>query len=219
LSDRELLRRLEALYSEMHAFARSRDAGQTPRLLEAHLLLLAQGLAQGTQRVTGYPYRAPHGLSPAGGRLDAFLRPLGHTIDHTDSTRRYAYSTDLVPWFPGKAAGGGHDLKPTAAEIEACWSWFEREVEIAEPRAVVLLGREAASSFLRRYVTGERRVRQSSLEGLAGSLYPATLAGHKTPAIVVWHPSSAWGRYSAAAARTYAAGQEALRPIVIAGAP
>ena len=115
MSDRELLRRLEALYSEMHAFARSCDAGQTPlaprvtetRLLEADLLLLAQGLAQGTQRVTGYPYRAPHGLSPAGLRLDAFLRPLGHTIDHTDSTRRYAYSTDLVPWFPGKAAVGG----------------------------------------------------------------------------------------------------------------
>jgi len=135
------------------------------RALDSEIVLLAQGLAQGTQRITGYPYRRPSGLSDAGRRLDEFLRPLGHTIDHTDESRTYAYSTDLVPWFPGETADGRHDVEPTDEEIAHCWGWFEREVALVRPRAAVLLGHPAARHFLTRYANlkvGRRKPRLPS---------------------------------------------------------
>jgi uracil-DNA glycosylase len=181
--------RLTDLYRELHAFAAPRDRGDTQlrrrepvaRSLNTRLLLLAQGLAQSTQRVTGFPYRKPGGLSDAGRRLDAFLRPLGHTIDHTDGSRLYAYSTDLVPWYPGK--DGKYDVEPTDREIAECWRFFEREVELVTPDAIVLLGRPATRAFLRRYagVTVGRSKR--TLEAPAGRSGgpPVCCSGRRLP--------------------------------------
>ncbi len=57
------LRELDELYDEMHASAFHRDRSPTPlvrrpvepRVLESRVMLLAQGLARGTQRVTASP--------------------------------------------------------------------------------------------------------------------------------------------------------------------
>jgi hypothetical protein len=69
---------LRELYAEIHRFAAEHDSGDTPlaprdvvqRSLDADLILLVQGLAQGTQRVTVYPYRTPGGLSQAAEAAD-----------------------------------------------------------------------------------------------------------------------------------------------------
>jgi hypothetical protein len=60
------LARLVDLYERIHAHAALRDHGDTPltmrrpvlQSVDSRLFLLAQGLAQSTQRVTGYPYRS-----------------------------------------------------------------------------------------------------------------------------------------------------------------
>lgn len=195
------VRRLGELYEEIHAFAAARDKGSTPlaprrvveRALESELMLLAQGLAQSTQRVTGYPYRAPAGLSPAGRRLDGFLAPLGYTIDHTDKRRTYAYSTDLVPWYPGKHPRGKGDLRPEAADVDLCWEFFEREYELVEPRVVILLGGWAADRFLKRYAAEPPK--KLRLEDLGGELFEASLAGRPLVATTAFHPSAVWGKF------------------------
>lgn len=193
---------LRTLYGTIHDFAVDRDRGDTPlaerkvvtRALDSELMLLAQGLAQSTQRVTGYPYRKPIGLSPTGERLDGFLRPLGYTIDHTDSSRVYAYSTDLVPWYPGKNPSGKGDLRPTSDEVEQCWRFFEREVDLVSPRAIILLGGWAADRYLRRY--GARPL-DTGLAQAGGRRFESSVAGHRVTAVVAFHPSAVWGKFQA----------------------
>jgi len=213
-------RELRALYEEVHAYASERDHGDTrltvrrmePRSLDSELMLLAQGLAQGTQRVTGYPYRTPEGLSAAGKRLDEFLRPLGYTIDHTDEARTYAYSTDLVPWFTGKTPDGRHDNEPMDEEIAACWTWFEREVALVEPRGILLLGHPAARHFLNRYADMRIGRRRPALAELRGQSYPSTVgSANDLTAVVAYHPSAAWGSLQRRAQESYAAAQPLLR--------
>ncbi len=97
------------------------------------------------------------------------------TIDHTDETRTYAYSTDLVPWFPGKTPDGHHDNEPTDEEISECGAWFEREVALVEPKAILLLGHPAARHFLNRYADMRMGRRRPGLADLKGRTYPAAV--------------------------------------------
>ena len=212
---------LEALYREIHAFAGERDRGHrqlVPRVavgrsLDSQIVLLAQGLARGSQRITGYPYRRPEGLSPGGRRLDAALAPLCHTIDHTNSSRLYGYHTDLVPWYPGKQAGGRYDNVPSEDEISECWHFFEREVKLVAPRAIVLLGLPAARACLNRY--SDQHVRRAArLPELAANLYDADVEGHAVRMVVAWHPSSAWGKFAEPAAASYTAMQQLVAPLL-----
>jgi uracil-DNA glycosylase family 4 len=214
---------LAALYEALHVFAAERDRGETDlaprhpvaRSLDSDVLLLAQGLAQGTQRVTGYPYRSPTGLSPAGLRLDELLlRPLGYTIDHTDSSRTYVYSTDLIPWYPGRAASGRGDAKPTSEEVELCWRWFEREVALVEPRAIVLLGKEPAVRFLHRYGTAGGVRSRPTLGELTGRVFEAQVGGRPVVAVATVHPSAAWGALANEAAVAYEAAVTLLLSVV-----
>jgi uracil-DNA glycosylase family 4 len=178
-------------------------------------VLLAQGLARGTQRVTGYPYRSPEGLSPAGLRLDRYLRPLGFTIDHLDAGRTYIYSTDLVPWYPGKHPRGKGDLRPTADEVALCWPWFERELALVQPRAVVQLGKWTADRFLRRY--GDELLGGRALLEVAGYSFAAAVAGRRVTALAAYHPSAIWGKFEEPGDESWRRASEVLSQLLGTG--
>lgn len=208
---------LEALYREIHDFALSRDRGETPLALrqavarapDSDLMLLGQGLAQSTQRVTGYPYRKPVGLSSAGQRLDDYLKSIGYTIDHTDEKRTYAYSTDLIPWYPGRDPNGKADLRPTADEVALCWQWFERECGVVRPRAIILLGKEAADHYLTRYA--HERI-DGGLGTVAGRRFKSAVNGLELIAVSAYHPSAVWGSLEQKGQETWREAINALRP-------
>jgi uracil-DNA glycosylase family 4 len=214
---------LARLYAEIHHFASVRDKGGTPlrirnpleRALQSDVVLLAQGLAKGTQRVTGYPYRKPGGLSQAGQRLDGFLKPLGYTIDHTAEGRIYAYSTDLVPWYPGRHPRGKGDLRPSARDVNACWEWFERECQLVAPRAVILLGTWAAVGFLRRYSSQRLTGR---LEDATGHAFTASIEGNDVIAVAAFHPAAIWGRYEEPGRESWRGVRDVLMPMLIESA-
>lgn len=142
------------------------------------------------------------------------LSPLDHTIDHHNTARRYAYSTDLVPWFPGKTADGRHDVAPTDEEIRECWHWIEREMELISPRAIVLLGRPAARSFLNNYTSTRVGRSKPSLSELAGTPFAARVGVRNVIVVVAWHPSSAWGAFVDAARASYSQAQAVLKPLL-----
>jgi uracil-DNA glycosylase family protein len=89
-------------------------------------------------------------VGPAGRLLDQALEAAG--ID-----RRRVYVTNVVKHFKWKKdeAGGKRRIheRPNQGEVEACRPWFEQELRLIRPRAVVCLGVTAASAFLRRHVT------------------------------------------------------------------
>jgi len=119
------------------------------RALDSKVFVVGQALSRNAQRKSGLPYVLPNGrLSQTGRKLDAFLGAFDYTID-PNSERQYAYSSDLVQHYPGKASGG--DRRPTRVERNNCSVWLKRELELIRPRVVILLGELPARDFLSRY--------------------------------------------------------------------
>jgi uracil-DNA glycosylase len=119
------------------------------RALNSKVFVVGQALSRKAQRKSGLPYVLPNGrLSQTGRKLDAFLGAFDYTID-PNSERQYAYSSDLVQHYPGKAGGG--DRRPTSAERNKCSVWLKRELELVRPRVVILLGELPTRDFLSRY--------------------------------------------------------------------
>jgi len=94
--------------------------------------------------LTGRPF-----VGPAGRLLDQALARAG--LD-----RRQLYITNAVKHFKWKGASGGkrriHE-RPSQAEVEACHPWFEQELWLIRPDALVCLGVTAATAVLQRRVT------------------------------------------------------------------
>ena len=83
-------------------------------------------------------------VGPAGRLLDEALRDAGIDRDH-------AYITNAVKHFKWKPQGKRRlHQKPNAAEINACRSWLDAEIELVKPRVLVLLGATAAQALLGR---------------------------------------------------------------------
>ncbi|MFP5375567.1 MAG: UdgX family uracil-DNA binding protein [Acidimicrobiia bacterium] len=83
-------------------------------------------------------------VGPAGALLDGALAEAG--IDRSD-----AYVTNVVKHFKWRPAGKRRiHQKPNAAEVAACRPWLDREIELVDPRVVVLLGATAAQALLGR---------------------------------------------------------------------
>ncbi len=117
--------------------------------------------------LTGRPF-----VGPAGRLLDRALEQAG--ID-----RRQTYVTNVVKHFKWEPRGKRRiHVKPGAVEIAACVPWLEAELELVQPRALVLLGASAAQALLGRAfrVTRQR-----------GQWVPSPLAPH---VMATLHPSA-----------------------------
>ena len=93
-------------------------------------------------------------VGPAGRVLDEALVEAG--IDRTQT-----YVTNAVKHFKWEPRGKRRiHQKPNWAEMTACRSWLEAEIELVKPRVIVCLGATAAQSLLGRQfrVTRERGV-------------------------------------------------------------
>ncbi len=114
----------------------------------------------------GHPF-----VGPAGRELDGFLEEAGLNRDGV-------WLTNAVKHFKWVARGEKriHD-KPTMLEIRACKPWLDAEIEIVQPKMIVLLGATAAQSLLGREfrITKHRGEVQELPEGLA---------------VATWHPSA-----------------------------
>src|SRR5207247_10724380 len=57
------------------------------------------------------------------------------------------YRTSMTKCFPGKAASGAGDRRPSPAEIALCAPWLEQELALVRPKIVLLLGQLAIERF------------------------------------------------------------------------
>lgn len=81
--------------------------------------------------------------------------------------------TNVIPWRPpGNRA-------PSAHEIEICRPFIERQIALAEPKAVLLLGNFTARHF---FGGGE------TIHGLRGQWRELSILGRTVPAIASLHP-------------------------------
>lgn len=111
-------------------------------------------------------------VGPAGAMLDRALAEAA--ID-----RERTFVTNVVKHFKWRPSGKRrlHE-RPNAAEVRACRPWFDAELELVRPSAIVCLGATAAQALLGPSV----KVSQS-----AGRLIPSPLAER---VVATLHPSA-----------------------------
>lgn len=100
---------------------------------------------------TGLPFSGR-----AGAELRRWLAEAGIDEAHLP------YRTSITKCFPGKAASGAGDRRPSPPEIAFCAPWLEAELELVRPRIVLLVGTLAIERFWGRAplseVVGKSRV-------------------------------------------------------------
>lgn len=86
---------------------------------------------------TGLPFSGR-----AGAELRRWLARAGIDEDHLP------YRTSMTKCFPGKAASGAGDRKPSPGEIANCAPWLVRELAVVRPKIVLLVGQLAIERFI-----------------------------------------------------------------------
>ena len=117
--------------------------------------------------LTGHPF-----IGPAGQLLD-------RALDEAGVEREKVYVTNAVKHFKFEPRGKRRiHQKPNTMEIKACRQWYERELDLVQPKLVVAMGATAAQSvFGKATKIGEHRGRLIELAGV-------------TQGLVTVHPSS-----------------------------
>jgi uracil-DNA glycosylase family 4 len=108
-------------------------------LVEPRVLLIGQAPGPVTDR-KGY-----HFAGPAGGILEKWLDRAGFPSGYF---RQHVWLSSLTRCFPGKSPSGNGDRQPSRAEIELCRCFLDREIELLDPKLVLLVGKMAIDAFL-----------------------------------------------------------------------
>lgn len=94
-----------------------------------------------------------HFSGPGGRLLREWLARGGIPHEEQDDE---VYFTALTRCFPGPAPrGGAGDRKPSPPELDLCAPYLERELELLDPRLVLLVGSMAIERFLGRVKLGD----------------------------------------------------------------
>jgi len=88
-----------------------------------------------------------HFAGPGGVQLGRWLVAAGYDPDHW---RDQCYITSLTRCFPGKAANGKGDRRPSPAELTLCRPFLDEELRLVQPRMVLAIGTMAIEHFLGR---------------------------------------------------------------------
>lgn len=194
---------------------------------DARLFIVAEAHAQDQVRLTGINWFDQHGdLGPSGQRLDELLRCIGYTVfppstvklgnavvRGKDADLHTVYTTEIFPSYP---PGGG---APTLTMLRDAHQrgFLVRELEIIQPKAILLLGAHSYKTF---YDLILERAVTNGIKDAFGSLSPANSLDQYMgiPLIPFMHPSPAnahflkWFR----AARPTLCDQPQVRAIVSA---
>lgn len=136
------VRALSRLQSRIRACTKCVAAGYLPAAFpivagNASDRVMIIGQAPGAvELTTGLPFSGR-----AGAELRRWLARAGIDEAHLP------YRTSITKCFPGKAASGTGDRRPSPPEIALCAAWLDAELELVRPRVVLLVGTLAIERF------------------------------------------------------------------------
>lgn len=112
-----------------------------------------------------------------------FVGPAGRVLDEALAAaqleRGALYTTNAVKHFKYRQRGKRRiHQRPSVAEMSACRTWLEAEIELVSPRVVVALGATAAHALMGRATA----IAASRGHPLEGALF--------SPVLITAHPSS-----------------------------
>ena len=108
-------------------------------IADPRIVLIGQAPGSVTDR-KGY-----HFAGPAGTFLSAWLERAGFPPGYF---REHVYLTSLTRCFPGKSPSGNGDRPPSAAEVALCRRFLDRELDLIQPKLVLLVGKMAIDAYL-----------------------------------------------------------------------
>ena len=180
------LRQLQQIYQEIAAWAQDREA--VPRNIAAvqpvtALAVVGEAVGPSTVRLSGVNYFDQSGrLGPTGTNLDQILIPFGYTVYPQRNVkvangtiewargggRNTAYCTDLCPVFPGYDSIKRDEIRIRRPSPDLIQSALEkrflcRELQIVNPKVILLLGEHAYKSFYRYFLNTSVRDKLSTL--------------------------------------------------------
>jgi uracil-DNA glycosylase len=135
-------RAIGRLHARIRACTKCVAAGYLPSALpivsgKASDRVMIIGQAPGAvELTTGLPFSGR-----AGAELRRWLAEAGIDEAHLP------YRTSITKCFPGKAASGEGDRRPSPPEIALCAPWLEQELALVRPRIVLLVGTLAIERF------------------------------------------------------------------------
>lgn len=155
-------------------------------------LMLVGEAPGGEEELQGLPF-----VGRAGRNLDEFL-------EHLQIGRDRLYITNTVKFRPVKVhprTGSRSNRPPTREEVELCFSFLKREIEIVRPQVVVTLGNVALRAV--------RDDRSATIGTVHGAPLNSTLGEHAFALFPLYHPASII--YNRALGDTYRQDLDALR--------
>ncbi len=138
-------RALANLHARIRACTKCVEAGYLPSAFpivagKASDRVMIIGQAPGAvELTTGLPFSGR-----AGAELRRWLAQAGVDEAHLP------YRTSVTKCFPGKAATGAGDRRPSPTEVALCAPWLEAEIELVRPRVILLVGTLAIERLWRR---------------------------------------------------------------------
>src|SRR5712692_3157697 len=141
---------LGQLHADIRACTRCVAAGYLDRAFpivagKASDRVMIVGQAPGAvELTTGLPFSGR-----AGAELRRWLARAGIDEDHLP------YRTSMTKCFPGKAASGAGDRRPSPAEIALCAPWLEQEIALVRPKILLLVGQLAIERFIGKVPLGD----------------------------------------------------------------
>jgi uracil-DNA glycosylase family 4 len=174
-------KRFETLYLRIHQCRKCpnmchekalRDISRTNT--KADVLIVSQALAEGTLRKSGINFFDEKlKLGGTGRNLEKFLNLFGRTVDFRKPN--CIYNSEVAQCFPGKAANGKGDRKPTTEECLNCKAFLEEEIAIVKPRLILAMGK-ASFEFL------EKHLLENGENGCTYKGIPVIRIQHASPA-------------------------------------
>jgi len=137
---------LPVLQEQIRACTKCQDAGYIDEARplttgdpDARFMVIGQAPSR-TAHVLNTFYRGP-----AGERLQRWFVEAG--FKHEEFGTR-VYLAAITKCFPGRLPGSSKDRLPSRAEQALCRPWLDAELELLQPRVIVLFGGLAIGTFL-----------------------------------------------------------------------
>jgi uracil-DNA glycosylase family 4 len=166
---------------------------QVPRAVVAtwrtDLVLMAQAPGEQGVPVSGVHWVDAHGKfrARAGTFLDGYLRRIGYSINPEATHLPRPYTTNVLQCWPGRRQSGNRDRAPRSTELSNCSKWWQTELQMLRPRAVVLLGKPAADAF-----ATACNIEDNFATMLEGQGKVFVFAGVAVPVFTVPHPTASY---------------------------
>jgi uracil-DNA glycosylase family 4 len=189
-----MINELKNLYKEIH------DCHKCPLMdpikalrkidatnLTADVFVISQTLAKGTLRESGINFYTIDGkIGNTGKQLEKFLNKFQRTIN--PESGNCIYNSEIAQCYPGKNKNGKGDRKPTKDEINNCIHFLLQEIDLIQPKVILLMGKSSRDGFWR-YILKRKCTSFSDHVGTVDYY-------NEIPVIPVFHASGANPRFS-----------------------